>query len=447
MKQFLTHNSSVFISYSWKDREIVQSVISPLLRDNGIDYFIDYEYFDIEREADSPLQQYIALRGLERLYNTTAFKPWQENKPSGKPLRWLAVEIEKEIAKKEIHLVFMSQFSSKSFWVNREVDYSISLCKKILVVRLDNSLMPDRLSTLINCQLIPCFQFSGDEDTPILDSFEDYIAGWYSSEDEKKKRSIAFDAFARHGVVYRKPTKQDRIKFINELKNFSTTNDFDFSHVNVGEIKFDLNGVPFQFVAISGAPYFSKISILKTPITIQQYRLFDEKKTKSNLELLGEMATTANQLLPMTSVSWYEAKDYCEWLSKQTNHTIRLPYEVEWEFACRAGSTTKYHFGDDDSLLNEYAWYNNLDPQIVGTKKPNQWGLYDMHGNVGEWCFDKLDVGEIYSIQTPSTFGRIRVFRGGAGSMLPETCRSGYRYFDTPDSFNYNRGFRLLWKD
>jgi formylglycine-generating enzyme required for sulfatase activity len=107
---------------------------------------------------------------------------------------------------------------------------------------------------------------------------------------------------------------------------------------------------------------------------------------------------------PAISMTQHAANTYCKWLSAKTGHFYRLPTEAEWEYACRAGTTTAYSFGDDASKLGDYAWYaanSNGKYQLVGQKKPNPWGLYDMHGNVAEWTLDQY-FPEGYKIVSPN---------------------------------------------
>ena len=133
----------------------------------------------------------------------------------------------------------------------------------------------------------------------------------------------------------------------------------------------------------------------------------------------------------------------------------RLPTEAEWEYACRAGSTGKYCFGDDESELPKYAWFkphSQGKTQPVGQKLPNRWGLYDMHGNVWQWCNDWY--GEAYYKESPPKTraarpaGKMRVLRGGAWDCTAEKCRSAYRHKEFPvysdacfgaDSYGFRR--------
>jgi formylglycine-generating enzyme required for sulfatase activity len=139
---------------------------------------------------------------------------------------------------------------------------------------------------------------------------------------------------------------------------------------------------------------------------------------------------------PAISMTQHAANKYCQWLSAKTGHFYRLPTEAEWEYACRAGTTTAYSFGDDPSKLSEYAWYEkNADfkYQKVGRKKPNPWGLFDMHGNVAEWCLDQYEegykppTGAVVDPWLKATKSYPHVVRGGSWNSIPEEVRSAAR--------------------
>ncbi|MDC0279224.1 formylglycine-generating enzyme family protein, partial [bacterium] len=156
---------------------------------------------------------------------------------------------------------------------------------------------------------------------------------------------------------------------------------------------------------------------------------------------------------PVETLSWDDAVEFCRRLSelpaeKAAGNVYRLPTEAEWEYACRAGTTTKFSFGDDESELGDYAWYGvNSDQKThpVGSKKPNAWGLYDMYGNVWEWCQDWEEDHPSGSVTDPSgaTSGSIRVLRGGSWRGPAEDCRSAYRIRDSPSFRDYYYGFRV----
>jgi formylglycine-generating enzyme required for sulfatase activity len=143
---------------------------------------------------------------------------------------------------------------------------------------------------------------------------------------------------------------------------------------------------------------------------------------------------------PVVNVSWSDATAFCDWLSRQEDQNYRLPTEAEWEYACRAGTTTRFSFGDDENALGQYAWYSansNCQTHAVGEKKPNGFGLYDMHGNVSEWCWEGYDA---HHYTKPPVHWAVR---GGSWDDDPPYVRSAYRDAYTPDSLTADRGFRL----
>ncbi|GBO55765.1 hypothetical protein APA_3915 [Pseudanabaena sp. lw0831] len=158
---------------------------------------------------------------------------------------------------------------------------------------------------------------------------------------------------------------------------------------------------------------------------------------------------------PVESVSWDDAQEFCKKLSQKTGKEFRLPSEAEWEYACRAGTTTAYSFGDNASLLGEYAWYgenSGSKTHPVGQKKPNPWGLYDMYGNVWEWCQDSYEKygGESDLIRktgkaiTKENDNRSRLLRGGSWYNDAGNCRSAYRVYNNARARYFLNGFRVV---
>ena len=158
----------------------------------------------------------------------------------------------------------------------------------------------------------------------------------------------------------------------------------------------------------------------------------------------------------VTSISWDDAAEFCKKLSAKARRTVRLPTEAEWEYACRAGTTSAFYYGDDEGKLAEYAWFrDNGDkkPHPVGRKKPNAWGLYDMLGNVWECCSDWYDAkhydalaaagGKIVDPQGPAT-GQDHVLRGGAWDAELDHCRSAFRRGLPPDQPISTNGLRVV---
>ncbi len=168
---------------------------------------------------------------------------------------------------------------------------------------------------------------------------------------------------------------------------------------------------------------------------------------------------------PVQQVSWYDAILYCNWLSRREGHIpcyegsdrdwklvssgtgYRLPTEAEWEYACRAGTTTEYCYGDAVSMLPEYAVFLASHAELCGSKFPNAWGLFDMYGNVYEWCWDWYDRDYYNNSPTDDPTGperaSARVFRGGGWNSSGRHCRSAYRNIYTPDFRNSFSGFRV----
>lgn len=198
------------------------------------------------------------------------------------------------------------------------------------------------------------------------------------------------------------------------------------------------------------------------PIEIRQvFFLARREVTQAEfLEIMGfnPSAATGNPNLPVEQVTWEDATNYCVLLTRKEKqagrlppgYEFRLPTEAEWEYASRAGSSNRFSFGDDPELneLKSYAWYSDNSGNTthpVGTKLPNAWGLYDMHGNVAEWCTDFYGSLPERSMTDPTgpRYGEKRVIRGGSFSDEGKYCRSATRFADWSTNAITNVGFRV----
>jgi formylglycine-generating enzyme required for sulfatase activity len=209
---------------------------------------------------------------------------------------------------------------------------------------------------------------------------------------------------------------------------------------------------PRHKVRISRSFYLGKYKV-----TVGQFKRFVKATNyQTQAEKAGDKKTWKKPGLvqtdehPVVCVSWVDAVAFCQWLAKETGATVRLPRAAEWEYSCRAKTTTKFYFGDDEADLGDYAWYSKntgYGTKPCGLKKPNAFGLYDMHGLAYEWCYDgdrrykdrdeKDPVG-------PTSAGADRVNRGGSFGSGPRECRAANRIADVPSTSSPIISFRVL---
>jgi formylglycine-generating enzyme required for sulfatase activity len=208
----------------------------------------------------------------------------------------------------------------------------------------------------------------------------------------------------------------------------------------------------------------SQFFMAQYPVTQAQWRVV-AALPQVNRELKSDPSRFKGDLRPVEQVSWLDVVEFCDRITLFTNRQYRLPTEAEWEYACRAGTTTPFHFGE--TITSDLANYRGNDetygaygPGILGEYREettpvdhfegaNSFGLYDMHGNVWEWCQDhwhdnyegaRTD-GSAWLLSDES---KSRVVRGGSWNLIPWYCRSAFRSFYAPDYIIYYLGFRVV---
>ncbi|NJL88511.1 MAG: formylglycine-generating enzyme family protein [Coleofasciculaceae cyanobacterium SM2_1_6] len=208
---------------------------------------------------------------------------------------------------------------------------------------------------------------------------------------------------------------------------------------------------PYHLVTLKG------FRMGKYPITQAQWSTI-ALSPEINRPLYSYPSRFQGDSLPVEQVSWYEAEEFCARLSDLTGDTYYLPSEAEWEYACRAGAKkyTEYCFGDSKSKLKDYAWFgdnsrNTTHP--VGEKLPNAFGLYDMHGNIWEWCADDWHKNHEKAPADGTAWTNndncsqadylTKVLRGGSWYNVARNCRSGNRVRGNAGYHDFNYGFRV----
>jgi formylglycine-generating enzyme required for sulfatase activity len=197
--------------------------------------------------------------------------------------------------------------------------------------------------------------------------------------------------------------------------------------------------------------------LAKYPVTQEQYQAVMGKNPSHFQAGAGgaaEVKGLDTKHFPVECVSWDNAQAFCKKMRASTKpeRRFRLPTEAEWEYACRGGVSKAYSFGDDPKQLGNYAWYSvNSDRAThpVATKKPNPFGLYDMHGNAWQWCADHYgpyDLPVMNPLRSSKHSEDCRVVRGGSWTHSAIGCRAAFRTFFAPDFRSYFIGFRVAFR-
>jgi formylglycine-generating enzyme required for sulfatase activity len=266
-------------------------------------------------------------------------------------------------------------------------------------------------------------------------------------------------------IQYEKSLEEDLFEISVEDEEFLETEEDSFeqyeeslNHQILTETL--LGGITLEMIKIPAGSYLmgSNESDSEKPqhqVNLQEFYLGKYPVTQEQYQaIMGNNPSEFkdNPKNSVEQVSWDDAQEFCQKLSEKTGRKYRLPSEAEWEYACRAGTQTRYYFGDDEKQLGEYAWYSKNSgskTHPVGQKKPNNWRLLDMHGNLWEWCEDGWHENYENAPTNGSSWNEnysqtnLRPLRGGSWVNYPRNCRSAFRDVFDADNCDYDIGFRL----
>ena len=369
-------------------------------------------------------EDYRVVRKLYDRLKAAGYKPWMDKVDL---LAGAAFDkaIPKVLRESDLFIVCLSPHSvTKRSFIQREINLALDILEEklgddlyIFPVRLGECVAPDRIAKFNWTDLF------GDE---------------HEEEWEKLLRSLRYQA-ERLGHVALTPIKEasksvQPESVVRPESYFENLDGVPLELIHIPAGKFTMGGDNFEREKPLHEVNVTGFYLGKFQITQKQWQAVMGKNPS---HFKGDD-------LPVESISWHDAQEFCAKLRAMTGKAFRLPSEAEWEYACRAGTT-----GDYVGKLDEMAWYDENSggkTHPVGQKKPNALGLYDMHGNVWEWCEDVWhdDYNGAPKDGSAWTDGgnQKRVLRGG--SCYASDCRAAYRYGGTPDYRNSNFGFRCV---
>jgi formylglycine-generating enzyme required for sulfatase activity len=268
-----------------------------------------------------------------------------------------------------------------------------------------------------------------------------------------KKPTTTKTTVTKPKTTIKTPTKTTPTQACSEKDNFNNNDAPSNSTVTINGVKFEFVGIPSgsfcmgsNDVESDGKPVH-RVNISR-PFLMGKYEVTQAQWQAVMGNNPSEFKDCGGDC-PVDNVSWDDAQDLLTKLNKKGEGTYRLPTEAEWEYAARAGSMTKYFYGNGESSLPNYAWYNansGNKTHLVGQKSPNDWGLYDMHGNVWEWCQDWYSDYRSGAVTDPTgaTSGSFRMIRGGAWSSPALFLRSADRLYREPSDRTNLYGLRVI---
>jgi len=392
------------------------------------DIFLSYASED--RERVRPLVEALTRQGWSVF--------WDRNIPGGRTWQEL---LEEELEAACSLVVVWSEISVKRQWVIEEADAGIRKRLPIFPVLIDAVLPPLEFRSK---ETVNLSAWDGDTSAAVFQSLVRNIRKILGQPARLKPLKPTSQETREPEPPEPQPTAGPRELEPRGAKDLANSLGMQFVLIPAGTFMMgggvaedgDEDERPQHQVTFS-QPFY----LQTTPVTQGQWK-----------KLMGENPAFFHECgegCPVENVSWDDAQEFIKKLNRmEQTDQYRLPTEAQWEYACRAGSTRSFCFGDEEALLGQYAWYadnSQKSPHPVGRLKPNAWGLYDMHGNVYEWCQDwygEYPPGPVTDPRGPSA-GKYRVLRGGSWDGEAGDGRSAYRLRLNPGYRYGHEGFRV----